>query len=56
MVNNSSYKTEVFSTCSEDKPLFVQFAGDDPLKMLEAAKLVQDKCDAVDINFGCPQV
>jgi hypothetical protein len=29
--------------------------GDDPLTLLTAARLVQDRCDAIDLNFGCPQ-
>lgn len=32
-----------------------QFCGNDPTVMLEAAKLIQDMVDAVDINIGCPQ-
>ncbi len=55
-VSCQEYKEMNFTTCPGDRPLIVQFAGHDPVTLLEAAKQVEDQCDAVDINLGCPQM
>ena len=54
-VESEAYRNAVFQTCPEDRPLVVQFCANDPSMFVAAAKLVQDKCDAVDLNLGCPQ-
>lgn len=54
-IESREYREQNFTTCPEDRPLFVQFAGNDPQRLLAAAKMVEDRCDAVDINLGCPQ-
>lgn len=39
----------------EDRPLIVQFCGNDPQQILTSAQVLEPYCDAVDVNLGCPQ-
>lgn len=35
--------------------MLTQFCANDPTQLLQGARSVQAKCDAVDLNLGCPQ-
>lgn len=50
-----TYRVENFVTCPEDRPLIAQFCSDDPDTFVKAAKLIENDCDAIDLNLGCPQ-
>lgn len=54
-IRSEAYRKDVFTTAGTDRPLVAQLCGNDPAIVLEAAKLLQDDVDAVDLNFGCPQ-
>ena len=53
--SEEQYRQENFDDHPDDRPLVAQFCGDDPATLLAAARYVQDRCDAVDLNCGCPQ-
>ncbi|EKX41444.1 hypothetical protein GUITHDRAFT_158205 [Guillardia theta CCMP2712] len=54
-VNNAHYRKDYLQSFEKDRPLIVQFCANNPNTLLQAAKYVEDSCDAVDLNLGCPQ-
>ncbi|PIA16191.1 Dus-domain-containing protein [Coemansia reversa NRRL 1564] len=52
---NKGYIKEQWQTNDNDRPVIVQFCANDPDMLLNAAKLVVEGADAVDLNLGCPQ-
>ena len=53
--NDEGYRMENFDDHASDRPLVAQFCGDNPKTLLAACRFVQGRCDAVDLNCGCPQ-
>lgn len=51
----NAVKNNWYCTNKEDRPLVIQVCGNNPKVMLEACRILQHECDAIDINFGCPQ-
>jgi len=37
-----------------DRPLGIQLFGEDPAALAAAARMVENNCDLIDINMGCP--
>jgi tRNA-dihydrouridine synthase 1 len=48
------YRALKLQTCPQDRPLVVQFCGNQLDTLLAAAKLAEPHCDGIDINLGCP--
>uniref|UniRef100_A0A0N4Z1Z8 tRNA-dihydrouridine(16/17) synthase [NAD(P)(+)] n=1 Tax=Parastrongyloides trichosuri TaxID=131310 RepID=A0A0N4Z1Z8_PARTI len=53
---NLTYRSTALASCAGDRPLIVQFCGNDPKIFLDACRLVEGFCDGVDLNLGCPQI
>uniref|UniRef100_A0A8D8Y8B8 tRNA-dihydrouridine(16/17) synthase [NAD(P)(+)] n=1 Tax=Cacopsylla melanoneura TaxID=428564 RepID=A0A8D8Y8B8_9HEMI len=55
-VVDKKLRAEIMQSTPEDRPLIVQFCGNDAKNLTAAAKLAEPHCDGIDINIGCPQM
>ena len=55
MIQDKGYLKTNFEIDKYDRPLIVQLCGNDPQTMVKAAQMIENDCDAIDINLGCPQ-
>ena len=53
--HDAEYRSKEFQSTPEDRPLVAHFSANNPQILKQAALLVEDACDAIDINLGCPQ-
>lgn len=54
MVREGAKTRALLSSSADDRPLGVQLFGDDPVLLAQAAVMVADQADLLDINMGCP--
>lgn len=54
MVREGEKSWELLQSSPEDRPLGVQLFGDSPELLAQAAEMVSDAADLLDINMGCP--
>lgn len=62
LVTDPAYASSVFwsqllppGSDQADRPLIAQLSGRDPDTLVAAARLIEARVDAVDLNLGCPQ-
>lgn len=54
MVREGEKTWELLQSSPEDRPLGVQLFGDSPELLAQAAEMVGDAADLLDVNMGCP--
>ncbi|PIN81112.1 tRNA dihydrouridine synthase DusB [Candidatus Woesearchaeota archaeon CG10_big_fil_rev_8_21_14_0_10_30_7] len=54
ITNGSERTLRMIKTSKIEKPVAIQLYGNNVEEVIEAAKIVEDKFDVIDINCGCP--
>jgi len=54
LVREGAKTLALLQSCPEDRPLGIQLFGDTPAQLAEAARMVEEHGDLLDINMGCP--
>ncbi len=56
LTRNSEESFRIIDTDPKNKPTTIQIFGSNENRILESAKIIEDKklCQIIDINFGCP--
>jgi nifR3 family TIM-barrel protein len=54
LIREGKKSFELLKSSGDDRPLGIQIFGDDPETLAESARLVEEECDLIDINMGCP--
>ena len=52
---DAEYREQEFKTAPGDRPLVAHFSCNKPEELIASVKFVEDRCDAIDLNLGCPQ-
>ncbi len=54
IVRNNKNTLEMIKTVPSEKPVAVQLFGNNVQEVVDAAKLIEDQFDVIDVNCGCP--
>lgn len=54
LVREGAKTLALLKSCPEDRPLGIQLFGDTPRSLAEAARMVEEYGELLDINMGCP--
>jgi len=54
LVREGAKTAALLNSCPEDRPLGIQLFGDTPPSLAEAARMVAEQGELLDINMGCP--